>query len=313
MATLRARKEAAPKLGDPYLYFRIIGRWRKPILGVSPARPTLPDHLAKLLQDEEERLVRKARKQPLTAVTPAREISPLQNGENATEQEGEQGIGSQRRTWLEEALKDEHLDANARDVIKEVLKELSPAEKVVRALMRATNTFPRSRKTGNFIIPATWFYGALKAALRHDFNVYREQAQEVAKGCIIINPDELDLNTKEPDDVVEANIPLPSWRPGEAQATIKRFHLVEPVNHGKGEFTLVVSVMNSPYVMGVFRIDPSKGDAIQQLHQAMQRTFTVIGNGGLGASRLIYGKFDLHECAYLKPEEAYTLITQLTL
>ena len=295
-------KEVVVKSTDPYLYFKVVGRWTRPILGVSPARPTMPDHLAKMLEDEEAKIARAARRlRASEAICADLSLPPEANTEGA-ETEAEERIAltvaSQRRIWLEKALEDSALDEDAKRVIREALRELSVPEKLNRALMRATNTFPRSRNgTRNFIVPAGWFYGALKVALVMDLNLYREQTQEIVRSITII-PDELDLGTAMEDAVKEANVPLPHVRPGEAQATIKRFHMIEPAKHGREMFTIVVRVL-----------DAAK---LQEFAKNARRIFTVVGSGGLGGDRQNYGKFETLECEQLEPKEAHDLIAELT-
>ena len=88
--------------------------------------------------------------------------------------------------------------------------------------------------------------------------MYRDAAQTVAKGLIIIRTSEIDLGTDKPDSVVTENIPLPSVRPGEAQATIKCFEVVNPRTHGREEFSLVVMVDDSPTVLRLFNLPNPK-------------------------------------------------------
>ena len=304
MAEKREKKEkveAKPKPIDPYLYYKIVGEWNGAILGVSPARPTMPDHLAKLVRDEEERLARELRKQrpsEARAAKPAAAEAPekKEEGSGEVEEEVQQEVKSQRRQWLETALHDPALDKFAKAVIKEALRDLDVPSMINRTIMRATSTFPRNG-TGDFIVPAAWFYGALKAAVRRDLGKYREQAQEIVRGCVSVYPDHLDLRTKEPDAVEDANVPLPSSRPGEAQSTIKRFHAVYPRRHGVELFTIVVKVLDSPFA--------------KEFSDNIQRIFTVVGNSGLGGGRPNFGTFDLVECAQLKGDEARGLMTEL--
>ena len=195
---------------------------------------------------------------------------------------------------MKTALEDEKLDPDAKRVIAEALKDLTVPEKMNRAILRATNTFPRSKETGNFVVPVAWFYGALKAALWHDLGLYRDNAREIVRGCVTILPDEIDLGTAVPDEVGNANVPLPGSRPGEAQATIKRFHAVDPSKHGKAEFSITVKVLDSAFA--------------QPLAKNVQRIFTLIGTSGLGGSRPMYGTFDLVSCEKVERKKAASVM-----
>lgn len=279
------RKLAAVEVSkpvDPYLHYEVQGAWRGLILGVSPARPTMPDHLAKVIMDEETRLRREERKKrpPETAASPETSAAGASEGEN--EEEITPEILSQRRQWAKQALQDPLLDDNAKQMIEEALKELSVPDVIVRTVMRATNTFPRS-EAGNLVVPNSWFYGGLKKALEHD-GLYRDQAREIVR-CVNIEPSTLDLGTDGPDTIVDANIPLPGGRPGEAQATIKRFHAVNPAKHGRDEFFLTVNVLNSNFT--------------RPLNGFMERIWRIVGSSGLGGGRPIYGTFDLLKCALI--------------
>lgn len=279
-----ARKLAAVEVSkpiDPYLHYEVRGTWRGLILGVSPARPTMPDHLAKVIADEETRLRREERKKrpPEAGPSPESSVTPG-TGEGENGEEVTQEILSQRRQWAEQALQDPLLDDDAKKMIEEALKELAVPDVIVRTVMRATNTFPRSEETGNFVVPNAWFYGGLKKALEHD-GLYRDQAREIVR-CVNIEPAMLDLGTDKPDTILNANVPLPGVRPGEAQATIKRFHAIDPVIHGRGEFVLTVNVLNSNFT--------------KPLNGFMERIWRIVGSSGLGGGRPIYGTFDLLEC-----------------
>jgi len=286
MAALRKARtdtEVVAKSVDPYRHYELACRWNGSILGVVPRRSTQVDHIAKLLDDEMGKLAREARRRRPSQVT-----VPSGNGHDSAEVDEDAevvAVLTQRQRYLEEALEDPNLDDDAKAVITEALRDLTPAETIVKAVLRMTNTFPMG-KCGNFVVPAKWFYGGLKLAVRHDLNVYPDHARELVRGCVSVQPEEIDLGTAKPDSVVEANVPLPSTRPGEAQATIKRFHLVNPEKHGKKEFRITVKVLDSPYAA--------------EVDKNIQRLFMVVGSCGLGGDRPNYGTFEIISCTQIK-------------
>lgn len=275
--------EVVAKSVDPYRRYEMVCRWNGAILGVVPRRSTQVDHIAKLLDDEMTKLAREERRRRPSQAT----VPPSGNGHEAEagEDEAVAKVMTQRQQYLEEALRDPALDDDAKAVITEALRDLTPAETLVKAVMRMTNTFPVGR-CGNFIVPAKWFYGGLKLAVRHDLNVYPDHARELVRGCVSLEPEDIDLGTAKPDSVVEANVPLPSTRPGEAQATIKRFHLVDPEKHGKKEFRITVKVLDSPYAA--------------EVDKNIQRLFMIVGSCGLGGDRPNYGTFEVLSCTQIK-------------
>lgn len=287
--------DTAPKAADPYLYFHIVCRWRGGILGVVPRRSTLVDHTTKLLEDEETKIARAERqRRPSQATRQPQASAESTQGQNGTAETQEEEIPTvtltQRQQWLEEALDDPALDDDAKALIREALEERSPGQRIAKAILRMTNTFPVSRKTGRYIVPSRWFYGALKGAVRRDLNVYEDKARELVRGCISISPEEIDLGTSKPDRVIEANVPLPATRPGEAQATIKRFMYVDPIAHGCEEFSIVVKVLDSAFA--------------KEVADNVGRIFAVVGNSGLGGDRPNYGTFDVVSCEKLKERPA---------
>ena len=275
-----ARKEAeAPKAKDPYLYFLVCGKWRGEIAGVTPARPTMPDHIARLIEEEEAKARKvEARKKPSETAG--------NGGEEGVPTVPTEEMLSQRRQWLNRALEDPSLDDEAKDVLREALRELSPDEMAVRTVMRATNTFPKDEETGHFVVPATWFFGGLKAALIAD-GMFEDAAQRLVKRCVSIYPKTLDLGTSKPDRIYNANVTLGRTGPGEAQASIKRFHLVKP---RKQDFEIIVKVLDSPNA--------------KRLTDNVERTLTIVGEAGLGGGRPQFGNFDLVDCKPISPEEA---------
>lgn len=302
----RAEKEAVVRPVDPYIYFQLVGKWTSMVGGVAPSISTTETHLAKMVGDEEVRLRREAlRKRPseTRAQAAAADEEPETNG-NGLPEAVEAEVKSERRKWLDEALTDPRLDADARTVIENALKELSPAEMLVRQLLKMTNTFPtgdaENNGKGNFFIPKAWFYGGLKAAVQADgLYPFEDAAQRLAKRCVVIYPDHIDLGVNEPDNVHTANVTLGRVGPGEAQASIKRFHMVRPRNP---QFTLVIGVLDSP----------SAAPFINNL----ERVFTIIGNNGLGGGRPSYGQFEVVECSRFPKndegdQEAKELIAQL--
>ena len=279
MAKVKTVAEVVAKPIDPYRYYQLVCRWKGPILGVVPRRSTQVDHIAKLLDDEMKKIARAAKRQRPSQVT-----VPENNGQDDEGAEGEAVEISQRQQYLEEALRDPNLDDDAKRIITEALRELTVPETLTKAILRMTNTFPVGRN-GNFMIPPKWFYGGLKLAVKHDLNLYADQARELVRGCVTVE-EEIDLGTKKPDGVVEANVPLQGSRPGEAQATIKRFHLVNPHKHGKGEFQFMVKVLDSPYAA--------------EVDKNVQRLFMIVGSCGLGGDRPNYGTFEVLSCVQLK-------------
>ena len=284
--------EVVAKSVDPYRYRRLVCRWRRPLLGVVPRRSTQVDHIAKVLVDEMAREARVAKRQrPSQAAHEAATLDALEvlgiDVESLKESEASEVMMpmSQRQQYLEEALEDPNLDDDAKAVIAEALRELTIPEIIVKTVLRMTNTFPIGQN-GNFVVIPKWFYGGLKLAIQHDLNIYRDHARELVRGCVSVEPAEIDLGTAKPDAVVEANVPLPSTRPGEAQATIKRFHMVDPHKHGKGEFEIVVKVLDSPYAT--------------EVDTNVQRLFMIVGNCGLGGDRPNYGTFDVVSCVQIK-------------
>ena len=274
----RADVEVVAKAVDPYRRYDVVCRWNGSILGVVPRRSTQVDHIAKLLDDEMAKLAREAgRRRPSQVAVPSGNGHEAEAGEDAEVAE----VMTQRQQYLEEALRDPNLDDDAKVVITEALRELTVAETLTKAILRMTNTFPVG-KCGNFVVPAKWFYGGLKLAVRHDLNVYPDHARELVRGCVSVEPEEIDLGTAKPDSVVEANVPLPATRPGEAQATIKRFHRVDPEKHGKKEFRITVKVLDSPYAV--------------EVDKNIQRLFMVVGSCGLGGDRPNYGTFEVVSC-----------------
>ncbi|MFY9484014.1 MAG: hypothetical protein WAP74_00110 [Patescibacteria group bacterium] len=304
----RAEKEVVVRPVDPYIYFKFVGRWTGMVGGVSPSISTTETHLAKMVEDEEKRLRREAvsrrpsqarEAEPVATEVVSAELSTEVNGSELAEVV-EAEIKSERRKWLEEALKDTRLDADARTVIQNALKELNPAEKIVRQMLKMTNTFPKNGGT-NFFIPKAWFYGGLKAAVQADgLYPYEDAAQRLAKRCVVIYPDRIDLGVKEPDNVHTANVTLGRVGPGEAQSSIKRFHMVRPRQE---QFILVIAVVDAV--------------SAAALIANMQRVFTIIGNNGLGGGRPSYGQFEVVECRRLPKndegdQEAKELIAQLS-
>lgn len=144
-------------------------------------------------------------------------------------------------------------------MLSEALRDKTPAEIMEQARLQALNVFVRNA-AGNLVVPGKWFQGGMKEALQADNNMYRDAAQTVAKGLIIIRTSEIDLGTDKPDEIVTENIPLPSVRPEEAQATIKCFEKVDPRAHGKNEFTLIIMVDDSPTILRLFNLPNPKED-----------------------------------------------------
>ncbi|MBI3261361.1 hypothetical protein HYZ64_03270 [Candidatus Berkelbacteria bacterium] len=300
-------KEVVVRPVDPYIYFVVGGRWKGMVGGVSPSISTTETHLAKMVEDEEKRIRRdSARTRPSQAREAESVATEAVSAEASTEVNGselaeavEEAVKSERRKWLEEALQDTRLDAYAKTVIENALKELNPAEKLVRQMLKMTNTFPMNGGT-NFFIPKAWLYGGLKAAVQADgLYPYEDAAQRLAKRCVVIHPDRIDLGVGQPDNVHTANVTLGRVGPGEAQASIKRFHMVRPRDN---HFTLVIAVLDSPFAA--------------PLVANMQRVFTVIGNNGLGGGRPSYGQFEVVECRRLPKndegdQEAKELIARL--
>ena len=279
---VRTEAEVVVKPIDPYRHYELVCRWRGPILGVVPRRSTQVDHIAKLLEDEMAKLARETRRRRPSQAT----VPPSGNGSESEGEEAESAVAlTQRQQYLEEALRDPNLDDDAKQVITEALRELTPAETITKAVLRMTNTFPVGR-SGNFVVPAKWFYGGLKLAVRHDLNVYPDQARELVRGCVSLETEEIDLGIAKPDRTVEANVPLPSSRPGEAQATIKRFHLVDPEKHGTREFRIAVKVLDSSFAA--------------EVDKNIQRLFMVVGSCGLGGDRPNYGTFDVVSCTQVE-------------
>lgn len=275
-----------PKAPDPYLLYLITGKWRGEIAGVAPARPTLPDHLARLLEDEEAKIRRAAAKAKPSQASPA----PPTNGD--AEEEVEAEVISQRKLWLEAALRDPALDDDAKEVITEALHECSPDEMLVRTAMRATTTFPKNN-AGNFIVPINWFFGGLKAALTAD-GMYEDAAQRLVKRCVSFLPAGIDLGVKEPDRVHNANVTLGRVGPGEPQSSIKRFHIVTPRN---SEFKILLKVLDS--------------SAARPLTDNIERTVRIIGEAGLGGGRPQFGNFDVLNVKQIKPDELAAILPTL--
>lgn len=289
--TVAEKKEKtvdAPKPPDPYLLYVITGKWRGEIAGVAPARPTLPDHLARILEDEEAKLRREAARMKPSQASPAPAAT---NGEE-TDTEVEKHVISQRKQWLERALKDPALDDDAKKVLEEALHQCTPDELLVRTTMRATTTFPRNG-TGNFIVPANWFYGGLKAALIAD-GMFEDAAQRLVKRCVSILPTGIDMGTDKPDRVHNANVTLGRVGPGEAQSSIKRFHVVRP---RIGVFKILLKVLDSP--------------AARQLTDNIERTVRIVGEAGLGGGRPQFGNFDILDVKQIKPEDMEKSLSQL--
>lgn len=307
-----ARKvtETVVKPIDPFLYYVIKCRWRNadthPILGVAPARRTLPDHIAKLIEDEEKRLQKEiGRQRP--SVLQAQQIEVLAapgNAEDAGEQqvvaeeEEEKSalIITRRQQWLREALSDNGLDADARSVIQEALRVLSVPEKIRRAIMRPTNTLYRT-KGGNLAAPSVWFQGGMEDALKRD-GIWEGTARELKKGCIFIYPEEVDLGASEPDIVKEAHIALPD-SPSGGDSTIKRFYGVIPGRHGKAAFSLLVKVVDSAYVRRNLELKPKDPAIDDRIH----RIFIIVGEAAVGGGRPNFGKFDVEGLSKLSSEE----------
>lgn len=156
-------------------------------------------------------------------------------------------------------LKNPRVDQDTKRVLSEALRDKTPAEVMEQARMQALNVFPHNA-AGELVVPGKWFQGGMKEALQADNNMYRDAAQTVGKGLIIIRTRDIDLGTDKPDEIVTENIPLPSVRPGEAQATIKCFEKVDPRAHGKNEFTLIIMVDDSPTILRLFNLPNPKED-----------------------------------------------------
>lgn len=314
--------ETVVKPVDPFLYYVVKCRWRDadthPILGVTPARKTLPDHIAKTLENEEKRLLKeKSRQRPsvLQAQQTATEVLTAPSGketiqetvaEEMADEERNALVVTQRRQWLEDALSDNGLDPDARQTLQEALREFSIPDYLRRLVMRPTNTFPRN-KAGNFVVPSIWFQGGVKGALTRD-GIWLGAAQELTKGCIFIYPEEIDLGTSEPDMVKEANVPLPG-SPSGGESTIKRFHGVIPGLHGKAEFSLLTKVLDSAYVRKHLELEPNDPAVGDRIH----RIFILVGTAGIGGGRPHFGNFKVESFTKLSSEEGRQFAESLRL
>lgn len=311
MAERRSRLIPAAVLTiDPFLHYELKCRWTEAIGGTRPAGLTIIDHLSRAVQEEVEQAIRAMRGQRPSQI--AAQVMAIRDTQNGEEEEGEDEVISKaaglKEQMLKQALQHPNLDPDLRYVLEEAFRELLPGEKISRALQRATNTFPRN-EAGNLVVPNVWFMGGMKAALQRDNNMYANQAQNIAKGCIIIRTPWVDLGTTEPDEIENPNIPLPSARIGEAQATTKLFKIVDPRKHGKELFTLEIMVNDSPYVLRMFNLPNPKEDAhtqpvAEQLRLVVQRLFTVVGICGVGANRPNRGTFEVLACTQIKKGES---------
>ncbi|MFY9462585.1 MAG: hypothetical protein WAP52_00155 [Candidatus Sungiibacteriota bacterium] len=292
----------------PWLCYRVDCRWITPILGTRPATDTMVSHLARIGDDLVDRLAREARRQLPSDIMARESVSGApQNGDARQDADAAEQFFTQRREILEEILKNNRVDPDTKRVLSEALRDKTPAEIMEQARLQALNVFPRNA-AGRLIVPGKWFQGGMKEALQRDNNMYRDAAQTVGKGLIIIRTSEIDLGTDKPDEVVTENIPLPSVRPGEAQATIKCFEVVDPRKHGKEEFQLMIMVDDSPTVLRMFNLpnpkeDPNAKPLSEQSEAVVHRLFSVVGMCGVGGNRPINGKFEVTACRQVTREE----------
>lgn len=278
-----AKQAATTTPGDPFHYFRVRCKWSGMVGGSQPLRPTLPDHLTHILEDEMVKARRAAAK-----TRPSEEQPPVENGEETDNK-------SPRDQWLKDALDDPLLDDEARVMIREVLQEDSPGELIARTIGRATTTFPVDPQTKEFCVPWGWWTGAMKAALESALGLFPDQAQKLVKRCVSVYPRELPLGTSKPDQIKEMNVQLSGMGPQQPRASIKRIQLVTPRSK---EFTVVVQVLDSPFA--------------KQLILEMPRVWQTIGRSlGVGGGRPQYGTFEVLECVKVEGDDARALLQQV--
>lgn len=281
-----ARPAAAAKTSETgsqstelFVYFKVVGEWQGPVAGSQPLRPTLPDHLARVLEQELTKVRKRQSKQPAAAGIAAAE--EVENGQPVL-------VLTEMEQYLREALEDPLLDDAARQVLQEVLQPVSPGKMLARTIGRSTTTFPRS-KSGAFYVPDIWWMGAMKVALRNFRNMFPDQAREVVKRCFSVYPKELDLGTKEPSQIIEVNVQLDTVSSQQAKASIKRVHLVVPTEN---QFVLVVKVLNGAL------------PAIKDLINNMESLWRAMGEAGVGGLRPQYGRFAVVSCSRITEAEA---------
>lgn len=292
---------------DPFHYYKVQCRWKDLIGGTTALRPTLPDHMARVLADREEEIRRQVRRtrasqRQVTSREPSAEqvqgMDQNANGGEAEEQQVTEQILTDREKWLQDALADPLLDEDARRILQEVLGPApNPGRQLAMVIGRSTTTFPKDRM-GQFYVPASWFMGALQSALEDYHGLYREQAQRLKKRMVSVHPERHYLGVDKPDSVREINVQLEGVRPGQAQASIKRIHMVDP---RQKEFTLVVKVVDSP-----------REEAIRLMRE-IRGVFTVMGEAdGVGGGRPYYGKFEVADAQEITDiQEARALIAEL--
>mgnify|MGYP001619948830 CR=1 FL=1 len=310
----KKERESVEKPIDPFLYIAVQCRWReantRPLLGVKAFRPTLPDHIARKLEEIEKQLLKELNRQR-PSVLQAQAIQYAQSKEDAapedadgvetvSSEETQKIIVTQRRQWLEQALSDNGLDADARQILCDALSEPSVPESLRRMVGRSTNTFPRNQ-FGNFVVPSVWFQGGIKAALESD-GLWKATAQQLTKKCIFVYPAELDLGTKAPDITKEVNMPLPDSRSG-GESAIKLSHGVIPGRHGKVEFTLLIKVVDSAYVRRTLELKPKDPKIADRIY----RILILVGEAGIGGGRPDFGKFDVKKFTWLDQQEGRVL------
>ncbi len=263
-----------------FIYFKVVGEWQGPIAGSQPLRPTLPDHLSRILEQEEAKAKKQGAKTPAVV-----ETAETESGNGAVSEYS-------RESYLIEALEDPILDDAARQLIREVLQPVSPGQMLARTIGRSTTTFPRLA-SGVFYIPDIWWSGAMKVALRNFRNMYPDQAREVVKRCFSVYPKELPLGVNTPTEIREVNVQLDTATPQQAKASIKRVHLVTPVDK---QFALVAKVLNGAL------------PAIKDLMENMCSLWQAMGEAGVGGLRPQCGRFKVLKCERISAAEVAELL-----
>ncbi len=286
---------------EVFLYFKVKCEWISPILGVAPMGSTLEEHVTHLLEEEEDRIRgilarrRASERVPPQAVVGNSKNESLDVETDETEVEVLRELSTTREQLRRRTIQDPRMDKYTKETIERVVKEIDEAERIIRKVLRATNTFYR-HPNGNLACRAQWLGGCKKSTLRDFFGYYPDQTNRIAR-CITIYPPFVDLGTREPDGVHDANIPLQGGGRGEAQATIKRFHLVDPRLHGSAEFFLIFKILNSALT----------GTFVEYFPQALE----AMGGIGVGGSRPDYGLFEPLEWERLSQDEGKGLTREM--
>lgn len=291
-----ARKQAetsAKSARETFLHYLVDCRWGKEegqiigIAGVAPGRTTLGDHMRRQAEDKVKQIAREeARKRPS-------EKTEISGEEEAANKETDTTLTLMEQ-WRKQLLNDPTLDPYARQMIDEALRSLTPAEELKRLVERATNTF-HHLANGNVGIENTWFYGAAKAAVRVVLGYYDNQVQMVVKQAVLrIYPRVLDLGVKEFVQAREANVTLGQVRPGEAQASIKRFMIAKP---RQDNFTLLVKVSNG------------KHPICKEINDNLLEILEHMGEAAVGGSRPTYGTFNVDKVSRVSKETAQVFLS----